>query len=267
MSVATPTRAHPSLVRGIGRKPSVGLGRLGAIIAVLAIWEAITRGGLVDPLFLASPDEVAREVFVLATRPDLRAAYANLGFELALAFVLGTAIAVPLGVALGLSTYLYRVFNPIVVMLFGIPQITVLPLFILVLGIGPSAKIAFGVTHTVFPIIFTCIAGCRSVDRQLLRAAHSMGATRSQIFSKLVVPSILPWIVTGLRLGMASNLLGILLAELFVSQNGIGFFVRRFTSSFKSAQTLGLVTTLALFAIVLSELLRYAERRLSAWRT
>jgi len=152
------------------------------------------------------------------------------------------------------------------VMLFGIPQITVLPLFILFLGIGNNSKIAFGVSHTIFPIVFTCIAGCRAVDRQLLRAAQSMGAPRVQLFWKLVVPSILPWIVTGLRLGMAANLLGILLAELFVSQKGVGFFVRQFTASFKSAEMFGLVTTLALFAIVLNELLRYSERRLSAWR-
>lgn len=237
------------------------------ILAALALWEAISRGGLVDPGFLAPPDEIGRQIVVLASRADIQAAYANVGVEIAIAFAIGTAIAVPLGVALGLSAYLYRVFNPIVVMLFGIPQITVLPLFILFLGIGNNSKIAFGVSHTIFPIVFTCIAGCRAIDRQLLRAAQSMGARRGQLFWKLVVPSILPWIVTGLRLGMAANLLGILLAELFVSQKGVGFFVRQFTAGFKSAETFGLVTTLALFAIVLNELLRYAERRLSAWRS
>jgi NitT/TauT family transport system permease protein len=236
------------------------------ILGSLAIWEAITRGGLVDAAFLAPPDEIGRQIVALASRGDIQAAYANVGLEIAVAFAIGTAIAVPLGVALGLSAYLYRVFNPIVVMLFGIPQITVLPLFILFLGIGNNSKIAFGVSHTIFPIVFTCIAGCRAVDRQLLRAAQSMGAPRVQLFWKLVVPSILPWIVTGLRLGMAANLLGILLAELFVSQKGVGFFVRQFTASFKSAEMFGLVTTLALFAIVLNELLRYSERRLSAWR-
>lgn len=235
-------------------------------MGLLAIWELVTRGGLVDPLFLAPPDEVARQIGVLAARADLQAAYANVGVEIAVAFAVGTAIAVPLGVALGLSAYLYRVFNPVVVMLFGIPQITILPLFILFLGIGSNAKIAFGITHTVFPIIFTCIAGCRAIDARLLRAATTMGAGRWQLFWKLVVPSILPWIVTGLRLGMASNLLGILLAELFVSQKGVGFFVRQFTANFKSAEMFGLVTTLALFAIVLNELLRYLERRLSGWR-
>jgi len=244
----------------------VALGRVLAIAALVALWEAITRGGLIDTGFLAPPDEVGRQIFVLARRGDIDAAYANVGLEIALAFGIGVAIAVPLGVALGLSAYLHRVFNPIVVMLFGIPQVTILPVFILFLGIGNNAKIAFGVTHTIFPVIFTCTAGCHAVDRQLLRAAQTMGASQWQMFWKLVAPSILPWIVTGLRLGMAANLLGVLLAELFVSQRGIGFFVRQFTANFRSAETFGLVTTLALFAIVLNELLRYAERRLSAWR-
>ena len=236
------------------------------ILGCLAIWEAITRGGLIDPAFLAPPDEIGRQVVALAGRQDIQAAYANVGVEIAVAFAIGAAIAVPLGVALGMSAYLHRVFNPIMVMLFGIPQITVLPLFILFLGIGSSSKIVFGVSHTIFPIVFTCVAGCRAVDRQLLRAAQSMGASRGQLFFKLVTPSILPWIVTGLRLGMAANLLGVLLAELFVSQKGVGFFVRQFTANFKSAEMFGLVTTLALFAIVLNEILRYAERRLNYWR-
>jgi len=241
-------------------------GRVVAILAILGIWEALNRAGVLDPQFVAPPDEVARQIVSLAGRPEIQSAYVTVAIEILVAFTIGSAVAIPLGVALGLSAYLHRVFNPILVMLFGIPQITVLPLFILFLGIGPNAKIAFGVSHTIFPVVFTCVAGCRAVDRQLLRAALSMGATRWQLFWKLVLPSILPWIVTGMRLGMASNLLGILLAELFVSQKGVGFYVRQFTANFRSAEMLGLVTTLALFAIVVNEVLRQAELRLSSWR-
>ncbi|MHB8620022.1 MAG: ABC transporter permease, partial [Chloroflexota bacterium] len=209
---------------------------------------------------------VARQIALLAANPDIRVAYLKVAYEIFAAFTIGAAVAIPVGIALGMSRYLFQVFNPIAVMLFGIPQITILPLFILFLGIGSTAKIAFGATHTVFPIIFTCIAGARSVDHQLLRATESMGASQGQVFRKLLLPSMLPWVVTGLRLGMASNLLGILLAELFISQKGVGFYVHQFTATFKSAETLGLVATLALFAMLLNEILRAFERRLSFWR-
>jgi ABC-type nitrate/sulfonate/bicarbonate transport system permease component len=244
----------------------VALGRIASVAGLLLVWEGVTRAGLADPDFLAPPLDVARQVVVLASRPDVQGAYAGVGLEIALAFALAVIVGIPLGVALGLSTYLYRVFNPILVMLFGIPQITVLPVFILFLGIGASSKIAFGFTHAVFPILFTCIAGCRSVDGQLLRAALAMGATRGQLFWHLVAPSILPSIATGLRLGMAANLLGVLLAELFVSQKGVGYFVHQFTATFRAAEMYGIVGTLALFAILVNELLRAVEQRLSAWR-
>jgi NitT/TauT family transport system permease protein len=93
-----------------------------------------------------------------------------------------------------------------------------------------------------------------------------MGASQGQLFRHLVVPSILPWIVTGLRLGMAATLLGVLLAELFVSQKGVGYFVQQFTANFRAAETFAIVGTLALFAVVVNEVLRSAERRFSAWR-
>ncbi len=242
------------------------LGRIATVIGLLLIWEGATRSGLADPEFLAPPDDVARQIVLLASRADVQGAYAGVGLELALAFGFAVVVAVPLGVALGMSSYLHDVFNPIVVMLFGIPKITILPVFILFLGIGPNSKIGFGFVHAVFPIIFTCIAGCHAVDHQLLRAALTMGATRWQLFRHLVVPSILPWIVMGLRLGMAANLLGVLLAELFVSQKGVGYFVHQFTSTFRSAETFGMLSTLALFAIAVNELLRATERRFSAWR-
>ncbi len=142
------------------------------------------------------------------------------------------------------------------------PQITILPLFILYFGIGPPSKIAFGVTHGIFPIIVTVAAGVQNIKPILMTAAHSMGASRWQIFRWVIFPHMIPSFFAGMRLGMTGVLLGVLLAELYVSTAGIGYFTQLFTQNFDPTKLLGLISVLAAMAIVLNEIVRRAESAL-----
>ena len=156
---------------------------------------------------------------------------------------------------------------PIILMLYGTPQITILPLFILYFGIGRPSKIAFGVTHGMFPIMVTVAAGVQSIKPILMTAAHSMGASRWQTFRWVIFPHMIPTFFAGMRLGMSGVLLGVLLAELYVSTAGIGHFTTMFTQSFDPTKLLGLISVLALMAIVLNEIVRRAEVHFGRWRT
>ncbi|MFZ0115326.1 MAG: ABC transporter permease subunit, partial [Xanthobacteraceae bacterium] len=176
--------------------------------------------------------------------------------------VAGVAIGLPIG----LSGFAMRATLPLVLLLYAIPQVTILPLFVLYFGIGAGSKIAFGVSHGIFPIILNVIAGVQSVEAAHLTAARSMGATRLQSIRRVVLPHMTPSLFTGLRLAMSGPLLGVLLAELYVSTGGVGYYARIFADSFDPPATFTLVAMLALMAVVLNETVRLAERRASFWR-
>lgn len=261
MMVATSRR--PLASRILTRRP--WLARLAIIAALFALWEVAARW-FVDPLFLSPPSQVIASLDkVLGTRGVPDALRLTL-FELAVAFVLAVAIGLVLGLAIGLQPLVRRSFLPIVLLLYGIPQVTILPLFILFFGIGAASKIAFGVTHGVFPIIVTVVAGVQNLKPILLVGARSMGASRWQIFRYVIFPQMVPSFFAGMRLGMSGVLLGVLLAELYVSIAGIGYFTTLFTQNFDPTKLLGLISVLAAMAIVLNALVRRAEARFARWR-
>src|SRR6185295_1754027 len=186
--------------------------------------------------------------------------------EVCVAYALSIAIGLALGLAIGISELSRRSLFPIVLLLYAIPQVVLLPLFTLGFGIGPAAKIAFGFSHGVFPVIVNVVAGMRNVNPLFLKAAQSMGASRADIFRDVTFPHMVTSFFTGLRLSMTMTLLGVILAELYVSTEGIGHFTKLFAETFDPAPLFALIGTLALMAIVLNELVRTIERRFSLWK-
>jgi NitT/TauT family transport system permease protein len=241
-----------------------GAARLAVIVGLILFWEIGVRlWG--DPLFLSPPSHVVVAlVSLVGNEPVMRALGTTL-WELMAAFGLAVAVGLPIGLILGLQRFARGSFYPIVLMLYAIPQATILPLVILAFGIGASSKIAFGFTHSVFPIVVTVVAGVQNVKPTLLVCARSMGANRTQIFWNVILPHMIPTFFTGMRLAMTGDLLGVLLAELYVSQAGVGHYTRLFTESFEPAKLFALITCLAAIAVLLNELCRRAERRMSRW--
>jgi len=187
-------------------------------------------------------------------------------YEIAIGFVLASLIGVTVGLVVGLGRFAHKSFMPIVLLLYGLPQITILPLFVLLFGIGPASKIAFGVSHGMFPIMIAVAAGVQKIDPVLMRGARSMGASPPQILYHVIFPHMVPSFFTGLRLGMTGVLLGVLLAELYVSTAGIGYFTSLFTQNLQPAKLIGLVSMLALIAVVLNTIVRRAETHYGRWR-
>src|SRR6516164_545602 len=243
-----------------------GVARLGIVILLFAIWEIAARF-FVDKIFLSPPSQVFTQLDALFSTNGVPQALRIMVFELAVAFAISVAIGLAVGLAVGLQRFSYRSFMPIILLLYGTPQITILPLFVLYFGIGPASKIAFGVSHGIFPIIVTVVAGVQNIKPILLTSARSMGASRWQIFRWVIFPHMIPSFFTGMRLGMTGVLLGVLLAELYVSTAGIGYFTTLFTQSFNPTKLLGLISLLAAMAIVLNEIVRRAELHYSRWRS
>lgn len=243
-----------------------GIGRLAAIAAFFAVWELTARLA-VDPRFLAAPTDMLAALPGLFGVRGVPGALAVTFGELVASFALSVALGAPLGLWLGLSGVSRRRILPVVFFLYAIPQVTILPLIIMIFGIGAAAKIAFGVSHAVFPIVFTLAAAAQDLDRTLANFARLHGASRFEQLRHVTLPQIAPAFFTGLRLGMVGAILGVLLAELYVSSGGIGYFTRMFSDSFQTPRLYALVFLLAAMAIVLNEALRLAELRFSRWRS
>src|ERR1700726_4639708 len=243
-----------------------GVVRLGVVALLLIAWEIAARW-FIDPLFISPPSRVLLSLGTVWHTTGVPAALRLTLFELAVAFAIAVASGLTVGLAVGLRPFARRSLMPIILLLYGLPQITILPLFILYFGIGPASKIAFGVTHGMFPIMVTVIAGVQNIKPILLTSARSMGAGRWHIFRWVIFPHMIPSFFSGMRLAMTGVLLGVLLAELYVSTAGIGYFTTLFTQNFDPTKLLGLISMLAAMAIALNELVRRAEVRFSRWRS
>jgi len=242
-----------------------GVVRLAVVLLILVVWEVAARF-VVDPMFIAPPSRVVASLGAVWNTSGVPAALRLTLFELAVAFSISTVVGLVVGLAVGLRPFARRSVMPIILLLYGLPQITILPIFILLFGIGPLSKIAFGITHGTFVIIIAIVAGVQNLKPILLVSARSMGASRWQILRWVIFPHMIPSLFAGMRLGMSGALLGVLLAELYVSTAGIGHFTTMFTENFDPTKLFGLVAMLAAMAIVLNEIVRRAEIRFSRWR-
>src|SRR5215470_1290194 len=228
--------------------------RLGLIVLLIALWELYARF-LSTSSLVAGPSDVALAWWPkVLGEPGVRMAVLVTLVELVIAFTLSVVFGMLIGILVGLSNIGRRSVYPMV------------PLFVLIFGIGPAVKIAFGFSHGIFPVIVNTLAGMRNVNRLMITGAAAMGATRVQQVRYVIFPHMVATVFAGLRLAMTLTLLGVVLAEIFVSQGGIGFYTLAYSKTFNPAALMALVLTLALMAIALNELMRLVEARFSRWK-
>jgi NitT/TauT family transport system permease protein len=254
-------------VQSAARRPlSASAIRWWTIAVLIVLWE-VTARLFGDPSFVAPPSRVlAALIPTIFGDPKLTQALGMALFEMVTAFVLAVLAGATVGIAIGITTLGRRSLFPFVLLLFGLPQVTVLPLVILIFGLGPASRIAFGFTHGVLPIIVTTVTGMRTVNPLLLASARSQGASQAQILRHIIFPTMVASVFTGLRLAMSLTLLGVILAELFVSSNGIGNYTQIFAETFKPASLYAVILVLAITGVALNEIVGLVEKRFSRWK-
>lgn len=254
----------------LSSKPSAGgfwsrAVQFGFLAALLVLWFLATNVWKVSHLLLPDPVSVWKQLVIVVTTgeflPDLRV---TLG-ELAAAF----AIAMPGGVAVGYfisrSQYRIRVFEPLLAGIYSIPIILFLPLYVLMLGLGPASKIALGATISFFPIVLNTIAGFGNVDRTLVTAARSMGASDLQLFRYVLFPAALPVMLAGLRIGFTVALLSIIGSETIASLAGLGHRIVYHAEFMEMPKMFAYIVFVVAIAIVLNAALTRLEAR-GQWR-
>ncbi len=234
------------------------------IVALLIIALEIYGRLFADPAFLQPPSDVLRAWFVTVL-PDERimSALGLTVFEIACAYALSVVFGSAIGLAAGSTPLSREGFFPLILLLYAIPQVSLIPLFVLMFGLGPASKVAFGFSHGIFPVIVAVTGGMSNVPSHYVRGARSMGASKLDIIRHVIFPHMAPGFFVGLRLAMTMTLLGVILAELYVSTGGIGYFTRVFAENYNPAPLFALVGSLAAIALAFNACVRIAERWLS----
>jgi ABC-type nitrate/sulfonate/bicarbonate transport system permease component len=240
--------------------------RLSSIAGFFVIWEAIARAGVFSPILLPPPSAVllaAKDMlFEGILLPNVAVSLARV----CVGFFLATLIAVPLGIACGWYRGFFHVVDPIVELFRPIPVLALLPLAILWFGIGESSKIFLITYGAFFPIFVNTIAGVRFVDPILVQAAESLGATKLQIFRRVILMAAMPDIATGLRLGLGFSFLTIVAAEMIASQRGLGFLIVDTQLTFQTDRTLVATLMFGVLGYLMGSLLLKVESRLLRWK-
>jgi len=236
-----------------------------SVLGGLALWEGISRYLVANSLFLAAPSQIAVAIYNLARTGQL---WHHIGIS-SMEFVLGYAIACVLGIALGLamaaSVTAKQALQPWVSGLYATPTIALAPLFILWFGIGIWSKVVVVITLVLFPVAINTEAGLRTTSERLIEMLRSFGATRRQIFVKVSLPSAVPFILAGLKLGIGRGLIGVVVAELFGSRAGLGRLISQSADAFNMPELFAGVVVLAIAGIVMTAGFGWIEQRLVPW--
>jgi NitT/TauT family transport system permease protein len=236
------------------------------IIAFVAAWQIGSDVGLIDKFFFSSPSEVfaagALEVQKERFWEDARIS----AFELGVGSLVSVLLAVPLGIAIGWYRRVSLTFDPWLNFFNALPRVALIPLVVLWVGLGVEMKTVIVFFGGFFSILLPTVEGVRTVDRQFLDVARSFRAPERLIFTSLVIPGTLPFIVSGIRLAVGRVLAGVIIAEFYAQTKGLGVMIARSEASLQSDRMLFGVLIFTLLGIVLTEGVGIAERYFQRWR-
>lgn len=240
--------------------------RVLGLVALVLAWEGATRTGWVPPLFLPSPLGVLAAGAEMVTTGELAVHIATSLRRIVLGFGLGALGGVSVGLAVGVFSLAEAIGNPLIAATFPIPKIALLPLLILWLGIGEASKVAVIMLGVFFPMAINTYTGVRHADPLLLRAAVSFGAGRWSVIRKVMLPSALPMIFAGLKLGAGTSLLLLVAAEMIAAQSGIGFLILNAQNLMETTRLMVGIVLLSLLGLASNWLLVRLERVALPWK-
>ncbi|MBL8335617.1 MAG: ABC transporter permease [Rhodoferax sp.] len=245
------------------RKPGT-LRSIGITLMVLLAWEGLVRTGIINPIILASPSAIVKAA--VADGLQFLHAFRITATSIAFAVVASWSLGVGIGLLVGASRFSYAAFSPVLSSLFAIPLIVWYPMLVVWAGIGMESKVLFGVISSVFPIALNTAAGVHQIDARYALFGQSVGAGRSTIQFQILFPLALPSIVSGLRIGTALAVSGVIVGEMLASTDGVGFWISYHRTIFNTGHVyLGMLLAVGCVLLV-NGLLAGLEHRLGRWR-
>jgi NitT/TauT family transport system permease protein len=237
-----------------------------SVCAGLLIWEMLARLLLENELLIPPPSSVLGSFWRLAVSGQLNKHFAATLIEFTYGFATATIVGIIVGYLMGMHRWFDEIMDPWIATLYSIPIITVVPLIIIWFGIGIVSKVIVVFKITAVAIILNTAAGIKNLDPIWLELAKSLRLSRWETTYKIRFPGALPYIITGMRLGVGRALLGVIVAELMAANAGLGYLLRDASETWDSPKLFVTVTLLAIIGLVSFNLIKRLEQKIAPWR-
>ncbi|TPG58738.1 taurine ABC transporter permease TauC [Ewingella americana] len=243
---------------------------IATLAVLLLVWWAVTALKLISPLFLPAPQQVLHQLYVIASPQGFMDAtlWQHLAASLTrivIALLAAVIIGVPVGIAMGLNDTVRGILDPLIELYRPVPPLAYLPLMVIWFGIGETSKILLIYLAIFAPVALSAVAGVRSVSQVRVRAAQALGASKWQVLRYVVLPSALPEILTGIRIGLGVGWSTLVAAELIAATRGLGFMVQSAGEFLATDVVIAGISVIALIAFSLELGLRALQRKLTPW--
>ncbi|HET6606190.1 MAG TPA: ABC transporter permease [Rhodopila sp.] len=239
--------------------------RLLLVVVGLSVWQ-FASGRLIKSFWISSPSEIWRQLVDWVVTGDLWINLEVTLIETIVGFILGAIAGVLFGLALGLNRRLAAVLDPFIVAFYSLPKIALAPLFILWFGVGLTSKIVLAMFVVFFLVFYNTYAGTLAVESELVDVLRLMGASRGQIIRKVILPSALIWIFTGMKSSVPYALIGAVVGEMMASNRGLGYLIQAAAGQYDTGGVFAALFVLMIIASGLHELLKQSERVMLRWR-
>ena len=237
-----------------------------SVALFLAAWQAVFLIVPFNPLFISKPSLIFAALYDLVTSGELFRELAVSAVPFTYGFSAAVVVGVTLGIVMGWRARVGYALDPIMTVFYASPLVALAPLVIVFFGVGVSGKATIIFLLSVFPFIFNAQAGVRAVDRLLVNVVRSLGGTEKDLYLKVVVPSVLPYIVAGARIAIGRGLIGVLVSEFFAASEGIGYAIARYGDLFALDKMFACIVAIMIIAVIMTEGIRWAERAAFPWR-
>ena len=236
---------------------------VGAVFLIL--WE-LASGPIVKPFWISSPSKIFVRLWEWSSTGFIFYHSFYTLQEMFIGFIIGTLIGIAVGFALGRNEMVGNIFEPYIMAAFAMPKVALAPLFILWFGIGIESKVVLVVVIVFFLVFFNTFNGVRDVDQDLINISRIMGASEFQIIKKIILPSALIWIFTGLKLSIPYSLIGAVLGEMMAASRGLGFLIQDTAGMFDTTGLFASLFALTIAAVVVNEFSARFERYFLRWK-
>jgi NitT/TauT family transport system permease protein len=237
-----------------------------SVALFLAAWQAVFLFVPFNPLFISKPTLIAESFYDMVVSGDLFRDIAVSAVPFVYGFSAAVVVGVTVGIVMGWRQRVSYALDPIMIVFYASPLVALAPLVIVFFGVGVSGKAIIIFLLSVFPFIFNAQAGVRAVDRLLINVVRSLGGSEKDLYLKVIVPSVLPYIVAGARIAIGRGLIGVLVAEFFAASEGIGYAIARYGDLFALDKMFACIVAIMIIAVVMTEGIRWAERTAFPWR-
>ncbi len=241
----------------------------GSIVVLLLVWEIVPHLITISAgtkLFFTTPSQIGGTLWTMFATGTIWKPLGVSASGFSLGLVLAIAVGLPLGVLIGRSRTLNAMFDPFITAFNATPRLVFLPLLMLWFGLGLGSKVVIVFIGALFPILINTYEGVRNTDRVLVNVVRSFGASEWDVARLVVVPNAMPYIIAGLRLAIGRAVLGVVVAEFFGSESGLGVMMVQAAGRYQVAVVFAGLIVFAALSLAMTALVQILENRLSRWR-